>query len=177
MNGVFQCEFQHLDRRVHDRDRFSCESGDLTNYLRRRARQDVEARACTCFVAVIRADTSRIAGYYTLSSISVHLAELPAELKKALPRYPQVPATLIGRLARDLEFKGRGVGDILMSDAFIQTVRGAENIGSALIVVDPKDSKSAAFYSKFGFEGLDEKRMFLPMKSAAEWLRASGISI
>src|SRR5437763_4834277 len=112
MAVAFPCEFQRLDRQIHDRERFACESGALTNYLRRKARQDVDARACTCFVAVLLTDKSRIAGYYTLSSISVHLKEVPLELAKALPRYPQVPATLIGRLARDLEFKGRGVGDL-----------------------------------------------------------------
>jgi predicted GNAT family N-acyltransferase len=177
MTTAFPCEFQRLDRKVHDRERFSCESGDLTNYLRRTARQDVEARACTCFVAVLPNDKSRIAGYYTLSSVSVHFTGVPPHLAKALPRYPQVPATLIGRLARDLEFKGRGVGDVLMIEALVQSVKAADSIGSALIVVDPKDSKSAAFYAKFGFEGLDEKRMFLSMNSAAQWLHQLGVSI
>ena len=50
-----------------------------------------------------------IAGYYTLSSTSVQLAELPAETVRKLPRYPLVPATLLGRLAVDRRQQGRGL--------------------------------------------------------------------
>jgi ribosomal protein S18 acetylase RimI-like enzyme len=170
-------DFQRLNANVHDRARFRCESRELTNYIHRQARQDVTVRACACFIATPHDDPTRIAGYYTLSATSTHLVDLPEGLAKRLPRYPNIPATLLGRLARDLEFRGQGLGEILMGDAFIQSVKGASNVGSALIVVDPKDPEAAAFYSKFGFEGLDDHRMFVTMHSAAEWLRNSGVVV
>lgn len=56
------------------------------------------------------ADGQRIAGYYTLASASLFLADLPASIIKKLARYPTVPAVRMGRLAVDRVFKGQGLG-------------------------------------------------------------------
>ena len=55
-----------------------------------------------------------IGGYYTLSSTTVQLGELPANTAKRLPRYPLIPATLLGRLAVDNRCQGRGFGRFLL---------------------------------------------------------------
>ena len=43
--------------------------------------------------------TSAVGGFYTLSAMSLALAEIPDTLTKGLPRYPIVPVVLMGRLA------------------------------------------------------------------------------
>ena len=70
----------------------------LDRYLRERATQDLARRVASCFVA-IEAATEQIVGFYTLAAASIVLQDLPAELTRRLPRYPQVPAARMGRLA------------------------------------------------------------------------------
>ena len=116
------------------------------------------------------ADLGQIAGFYTLSATSIELEKLPVELTRKLPRYPRLPATLLGRLARALAFKGQGIGDLLMVDALKRSYETSSIVGSVAVVVDPKDGPAAKFYGTFGFKPLDEQKMFLPMKAVPEWL-------
>lgn len=99
----------------HDRMNFDCGVAALNDYLAKYAKQDVKRKASAVFVLVERSKPKRIIGFYTLCATSVALAELPAEVTKKLPRYPEIPAILVGRLARDLNYPG--VGALLLSDA------------------------------------------------------------
>jgi GNAT superfamily N-acetyltransferase len=157
-----------LDPGKHRRELFACESPELTEFLRKRARKEMQARASACFVLVPEADPGRVVGYYTLSQTSIVLEHLPAALVKRLPRYPQLGATLIGRLARDLAWKGRQVGRLLLIDALRRCVRHSAEVGAVVVATDPKDDKSRAFYETHGFRGLDEHRMFIPMSELIE---------
>jgi hypothetical protein len=69
----------------------------LDHYLRKQASQDVRKKVAAVFV--LTPDGITVAGFYTLSAHQVNLSDLPIELAKKLPRYPFVPATLLGRLA------------------------------------------------------------------------------
>src|ERR1035441_117384 len=86
-----------LDRGRHDRSAFSCGVPALDTYLHRQAAQDMEKHAAVVYVAAN--EPPAIAGYYTLSQFSIDLVRLPEDLARRLPRYPVVPATLLGRLA------------------------------------------------------------------------------
>src|SRR5215216_3629642 len=91
----------------HDRAAFSCGVAALDRYLREQARQDMTRRVAAAFV-LVGGRPDEIAGYYTLAATGVLLTELPAEVAKRLPRYPVVPATLLGRLAVHERHRGRG---------------------------------------------------------------------
>ena len=160
-----------LSAAKHRRQEFSCESPELTEFLRTRARKEMEARASACFVLVPETDPGRIAGYYTLSAAEVVTAELPEALAKKLARYQSLPETLLGRLARDLTFRGQGLGDRLVVDALARALTGSAEIGSIAIVTDPKDKRAGSFYGEFGFIRLNDRRMVLPMKDVAQLLR------
>ena len=170
MSGQSQFRMEILDPAVHRRDEFTCESPELTEFLRTRARKEAKSRTSACFVIVPVADSGRITGFYTLSATTIELEKLPPELTKKLPRYPRLPATLLGRLARAIEFKGQGIGDLLMVDALKRAYENSSIIGSIAVVVDPKDEKAAKFYATFGFQPLDGEKMFLPMKTIPVWL-------
>jgi predicted N-acetyltransferase YhbS len=165
-----QFTFEILDPAVHRREEFACESPELTAFLQTRARKEAKSRTSACFVLVPVADPGQIAGYYTLSATTLELEKLPVELTRKLPRYPRLPATLLGRLARALAFKGQGIGDLLMVDALKRAYENSSVIGSVAVVVDPKDDHAAKFYGTFGFKPLDGRQMFLPMKAVPEWL-------
>ena len=92
-----------------------------------------------------------IRGYYTLSAYSVLLPDLPRELTKKLPRYPNVPAALLGRLAVDRSCQRQGLGEHLMLDAMSKVLTHAEAMGTVVFVVDAKHERSAAYYQAHGF--------------------------
>ena len=104
-----------------------------------------------------------IAGYYTLSSTSVQLADLPASIVRKLPRYPLVPATLLGRLAIDRRHQGKGYGQFLLADALYRAARS--EITSFAVIVDAKDDDARRFYERESFLSLPDQTMklFRPM--------------
>lgn len=81
----------------HNRQSFFCGVEALDRYLRELASQDAKRRLSNCFVAV--GQGGEIAGFYTFAAASFPIGELPPEQTKRLPRYPVLPAGLIGRLA------------------------------------------------------------------------------
>ena len=145
----------------HERAQFNSDSEPLNRYLREQVTQDIRRRVAACFVAL--ADGQRIAGYYTLASASLLLADLPASTGKKLPRYPTVPAVRMGRLAVDQEFKGRGLGGALLADALDRATRS--EIAAFALMVDAKDETAVAFYRHHGFMALPNSRLtlFLPL--------------
>ena len=144
-----------------DRSMFSSGTEPLDRYLREQATQDISRRVAACFVAL--ADGSRVAGYYTLASASLLLADLPAPIGKKLPRYPTVPAVRMGRLAVDQAFKGQGFVVVLLADALDRSARS--EIAAYALVVDAKDKIAAAFYQHHGFVALPDspRCLFLPL--------------
>ncbi|HEY1933016.1 MAG TPA: GNAT family N-acetyltransferase [Acetobacteraceae bacterium] len=104
-----------------------------------------------------------IAGYYTLSSTSVQLAELPGQMVRKLPRYPLVPATLLGRLAVDRRQQGKGYGRFLLADALFRAARS--EIASFAVIVDAKDENARRFYERESFLPFPDQpmKLFRPM--------------
>ena len=145
----------------HDRAAFRSDSEWLNRYLREQATQDIRRRVAACFVAT--ADGRRIAGYYTLASASLLLADLPPSTGKKLPRYPTVPTVRMGRLAVDQAFKGQGLGGALLADALDRAARA--EIAAFALMVDAKDEAAAAFYRHHGFIALPDSvlTLFLPL--------------
>ena len=157
-----------LDARRHDRKGFSCGKPDLDRYLMEQAGQDARRRIAAPFVALVP-ESHRVAGYYTLSALSVLVDDLPAEISKTLARHQGVPVTLLGGLAVDGEHRGRGLGELLLMDALARSLKGSHAIASMAVIVDAIDEEARAFYEHFEFKTLPDqrRRLFLPMKSVA----------
>ena len=155
----------------HNRTAFHCGAEPLDRYLKQQARQDADKRVAAPFVAVNPPDT-RVLGYYTLSASVLTLADLPDELARKLPRYPQLPVTLLARLAVDESTKGQGLGEHLLMDALHRSLAHADQIAAMAVVVDAKDESAAAFYRHFGFLTLQAQpsRLFVPMRRVAQLL-------
>ena len=149
----------------HDRAGFSCGEPALDDYLRRRAAQDVRRRVARVFVALEGA-SGTIAGYYTLSAASFARQQLPEAAAKRLPHYP-VPAAIIGRLAVDQRYQGRGVGELMLADAIKRVLRASEALAVHALVVDAKNDRAKAFYERYGFVAFVDapNRLYLPLAS------------
>jgi len=157
--------------RQHDRTAFYCGADALDRYLKQQARQDADKRVAAPFVAVNPPNT-HVLGYYTLSASVVTLTDLPDELTRKLPRYPQLPVTLLGRLAVDQSARGQRLGEHLLLDALHRSLTHADEIAAMAVVVDAKDENAAAFYRHYEFIPLQAqpRRLYVPMRVVAQLL-------
>lgn len=129
-----------------DRSGFECGVEPLDRYFKTQVGQDIKRRVTACFTALDA--QGHIAGCYTLASASILLTDLAEPLAKRMPRYPNVPAVRMGRLAVDRNFRGRGLGAALLVDA-LRRATTAE-IAAYALVVDAKDQAAAEFYAHHG---------------------------
>ena len=150
----------------HDRLGFQCGVASLDNYIRKQARQDVKRRVSRVFVATTVGQPDRIVGYYTLSTLSIDISQLPQALARQLPRHP-VPVALLGRLAVEHAAQSHGVGKMLLVDAVKRTLAVSDEIAIYAMVVDAIDARAQRFYEQFGFSLLSsgKQRLFLPLQS------------
>jgi len=147
----------------HDRKAFSCGSEPLDRYFKTQVTQDIRRRVAKCLVAVDAA-TSDVAGFYTLSACSLALTDLSEASQKALPRYPIVPAVLMGRLAVATQAQGHKLGTAMLAHAVEYIATG--NIGAFGLIVDAKDDAAERFYTRHGFVVIKDRQMVLPLETA-----------
>lgn len=160
-------------RNDHDRANFSCGHASLDRYLKERAGQDFRRGCAAPFVLAPEHGSVSILGYYTLSSYGIDVGDLPANVAKKLPRYPLIPATLLGRLAVDRRHQGQGIGEFLLLDALHRALRQSTEVAAAAVVVDAIDAPAGKFYQNFGIVSFPSiaGRLFLPMKTVAGLFR------
>ena len=155
--------------RKHNRSDFDCGKELLNSYLKNQAGQDIKRKLSACFVLAEK-QTNHIKGYYTLSNNSIPLSCFPEQIRKKLPSsYISIPTTLLGRLAIDKSFQGKGIGKILLIDALKRSYEISKEIGSFAVVVDPIDREAELFYEKYDFIKLpDSQKMFIATKTLKE---------
>jgi GNAT superfamily N-acetyltransferase len=158
-----------LDK-IHNRKAFSCGIDALDSYFQKQIGQDSRKRVAVTYVLHDQ-NENRVAGYCTLSATAIELATLPEPVRKKLPSYPCLPATLIGRLAVDETYKKRGLGELILIDAMKRAYRTSLEVASFAIVVDAINHNAETFYKKYGFLDLSvtKHRLFLPMGIVAEF--------
>ena len=158
----------------HDRHRFTCGVEALDRYFRQQVTQDVRRLVTHCFVAV---DTKGdVAGYYTFAAASIPVTELPEAVTRRLPRYPVLPAGLIGRLAVAASHAGHGLGAALIVDAIGRASR--TEVAIYALIVEAKDTAAAAFYRHLGFQTFlgHNLHLFLPIAEAARRMGAGRLA-
>ena len=153
----------------HDRTSFDCGHEDLNHYLRTQARHDAEKRVAATFV-LTRPGTPAVLGFYSLSASIIPVGELPPDLMKRLPRYGQLPVTLLGRLAVDRSVGGKGVGEFLLVDALRRSLEATQHVAAMAVIVDAKDERAESFYRHFDFQSFQQTplRLFLAMGQIAK---------
>ncbi len=132
---------------AHDVTGFSCGRAVLDHWLKMRALSNQE-KGFT--VVIVVHDAGRVIGYYGLSPTSVVPASLPRSIRTGQPPNP-VPCLLLGQLATDLNWTGRGIGTGLLRHALMRCVAGARLIGGRALVVNALDDEAAAFWRRRGF--------------------------
>jgi GNAT superfamily N-acetyltransferase len=144
---------------------FDCGEPTLNNWITLRALKNEKAGASRTFVS-IESESGLVAGYYCLSAGSLAHDEAGPRLRRNTP--DPIPIVLIGRLAVDARFKGRGLGASLLQDAVMKGIEASRIVGSRAIVVHALSESAATFYRRFGFTPMpgSSKAMYLLTQDA-----------
>jgi ribosomal protein S18 acetylase RimI-like enzyme len=144
----------------HDRAAFTCGVEALDRYLRVQAGQEMRRGYATVFVVTDRM-TGEVLGYHTLSMTGIPVDLVPEAIRRKLPRYPTVPAVLLGRLAVSTTARGEGLGRALLIHGLRRAT--AAEVAWAVFAVDAKDDAARSFYGHYGFRSLldDPNHLFL----------------
>ena len=148
----------------HDRDNFDCGRTELNDWLRKIARQHQAKGLSKTFVAILEDQPTQICGYYALTLTEVDTSALAESSRNKLPR--MIPGVRLGRLAVDVRYQGKRLGELLLMDAVRRVRAIQEHAGVVGLFVDAIDEQAAQFYAHFGFEAfVDEPlKLFYPMR-------------
>ena len=132
---------------VHDVSSFSCGKPSLDNWLKARALSNHQKGFSA--VIVVHAD-NRVVGYYGLAPTAVLPNTVPRAIRTGQPPNP-VPCLLLGQVATDQDWKGKGIGSGLIKHALERSVHAASLIGGRALIVNAIDSEAADFWKRRGF--------------------------
>lgn len=160
-----------FDKKQHDATLFDCGISELNVYLKEKAGQESRKKVTAVYIMHEKGE-KRIIGYYTLSSYAIELSDLPDDISKKLPKYPLLPAILLGRLAIDNHFQGKKIGGHLLIDALLRSERLSREIGAIAVIVDAKDTRARSFYEKYNFKQFPEhpSKLYLPINTIRDLL-------
>ncbi len=150
----------------HDRASFDCGKEPLNRFIQQQARQNADRYLGVTHVVVEKPGASQIQGYYTLVTRTVESSEIPPE-KRRLPKGP-IGVILLGRLAVDLRFQGRRLGQRMLLRSMAEVTRAAQKIGIYALVLDTIDNEAKQWYLglDFGFQEFPENsaRLFVTVR-------------
>jgi GNAT superfamily N-acetyltransferase len=145
--------------RAHNRKVFDSGDDEVTLFLREKAMQDHERDLSRTMVLIDPTNSpKRIIGYHTLLMRQVKQEEIPNDR----PRITRgIPVILLGQLGVDINFQGKGLGDILLMDAQARTDEISRKIGVRALMLDARNERLAEWYEKHDFIRFpDNLRMF-----------------
>lgn len=146
----------------HQLDQFDCGIPALNDWLKRRAMKN-DGRFSRTYVVC---SGPEVAAYYCISAGMVERAATPAKLRRNAP--DSIPVSIIGRLAVDLRWAGRGLGASVLADALRRIAIASQSVGIAAVMVQAKDAKARRFYlhcAEFEEFPTDGRTLFLPIET------------
>lgn len=157
----------------HDLAAFSCGKPALDAWLKTHALSN--QRQGFTAVTVVQ-EAGRVVAYYGLAPTAVLPATMPRSVRTGQPPNP-VPCLLLGQLATDQGWIGRGIGTALLAHALQRCVLGARLIGGRAVMVNALDDGATAFWRRRGFlpSKDDPNVLFRSISDIAASLRAAGV--
>ncbi|XFA74282.1 GNAT family N-acetyltransferase [Thermosynechococcaceae cyanobacterium Okahandja] len=139
----------------------------LDNWLKRRALKNEEEGASRTYVVCAG---NVVVAYYCLANGAVAQTAATGRVRRNMPN--PIPVMVIGRLAVDRRWQGKGIGRALLRDAILRTVRAAEIVGIRAILVHAISEEAKQFYQKYGFAAspIDPLTLMVAVKDAAALL-------
>ncbi|TBC54618.1 N-acetyltransferase [Rhizobium leguminosarum] len=131
----------------HSLDGFSCGKPSLDAWLARFAQSNQQHGFTRVFVIC---DGDAVVGYYGLAPTVIAPNVVTRKVRSGQPPDP-IPCLLIGQLAVDQRYGGRGIGTALVRDAFQRCSAGADLVGGRAIVVRAIDEEAELYWQNWGF--------------------------
>lgn len=158
----------------HDLSQFrNGKHSSLDSWLQDRALTS-EGLSARTYVVCAAEEPERVVGYYAISTAMARRVALPsAKLRRGMP--DEVPLLLIGRLAIDAAYQGRGLGTDLLADALRRCFAAADLAGARAVVTHAIDDDAARFYERHGFlfSPLGERTLLMPIETVRALLESN----
>jgi GNAT superfamily N-acetyltransferase len=136
---------EHL-KGEHRLDAFDCGIPDLDNWLKRRALQNEALGTSRTYVVTAR---GRVVGFYALANGAVAHKDVSARTRRNMP--DPIPVMVLGRLAVDKTYQGRGLGPALLRDALLRVLSASQIAGIRAVLLHAISEDAKRFYEKAGF--------------------------
>ena len=130
----------------HDVSQFDSGIDGLNTWLQRKARLNEATGGARTYVVC---DGDRVVAFYSLAASSVERRRVSSRVGRNMPE--PIPVILLGQLAVDVNYQGRGLGSDLLIDAGKRALAAADVIGARAIVVQAFSEEAKTFYEQFGF--------------------------
>ena len=136
---------------AHDHSTFDCGEAVLDDWLRRRAWNNLMTAASRTYV-VYPQDSLAIVAYFALSMGQILAQDVAGSMRRNMPTF--IPAVVLGRLAIDRAWQGKGLGRALIADVVRRSLRASSEVSARLVVVHAISAAAEAFYLHHGFTRL-----------------------
>ena len=146
----------------HDLSGFDCGQPELNDWLRQRALKN-ESRFARTYVVC---HGERVVAYFCISAGAVGRAAAPGRIRRNAP--DTIPVSVIGRLAVDRAYAGKGLGADILADALRRIALASQSIGIGAVLVHAKDESARRFYrrcAEFIEYPPDSRTLFLPIET------------
>lgn len=125
---------------------FACGVDSLDDWLKRRARANQASGASRTYVVC---EGLKVVGYYCLASGALAHGQAPTPLRSNMP--DPIPLAILGRLAVDQSWQGKGLGVALLQDAVLRAAQAADILGIRGVLAHALSAPAKAFYERHGF--------------------------
>ena len=147
----------------HQIDHFDSGNSQLNDWLKKRALKNELPGASRTYVVCTG---NVVVGYYCLANGAVAQTIATGRVLRNMP--DPIPVMVIGRLAVDRNWQGKGIGRGLLRDAILRTLNVAEIAGIRAIIVHTISQEAKQFYESCGFTAspIDSMTMMVTIKDA-----------
>lgn len=136
---------------AHDHSAFDSGEPVLDEWLQRRAWNNLQIAASRTYV-VCPMGSNTIVGYFAICMGQILAHEVAGSMRRNMPR--QIPAVILGRLAIDHRWQGKGLGRALLADVVRRAIRASNEVVARLVIVHAISPAAEAFYLHHGFTRL-----------------------
>lgn len=147
----------------HQIDNFDSGNSQLNDWLKKRAlKNELQGASRTYVVCTGNA----VVGYYCLANGAIAQSIATGRVRRNMP--DPIPVMVIGRLAVDRNWQGKGIGRGLLRDAILRTLQASEIAGIRAILVHAICESAKQFYESCGFTAspIDSMTLMITIKDA-----------
>jgi GNAT superfamily N-acetyltransferase len=144
---------------THQIENFDSGIEPLDSWLKRRALGNESEGASRTYVVCAGGVA---VGYYCLSNGAIANNIATGKVKRNMP--DPIPVMIIGRLAVDRNWQGKGIGRGLLRDAVLRTLKAADIAGIRAILVHTISEEAKQFYEQYRFTASSLEPLTLMVK-------------